>query len=357
MTENILYNSGKHMPVLDGVRGLAVLLVVLFHFFSMGFGWLGVDLFFVLSGFLITGILIDSKGQPHYFRNFYARRTLRIFPLYYFVLILFFILINADAFILKDRNYFTQNMHWYFLYIQNWLYAFNGWPRDHALNHFWSLAIEEQFYLFWPLLVYLLPVRKIIVACIIFIVISIAARYISWYSGSNATFQFTATFCRLDGLSIGAVIAVMVRLHQQWLAKVCKWLFIITIPLIIVIYLLAGTMKYDNYYFLTAGFTIFDLFFGGILISCFLPRFPLPKKFFSMKWMIWLGKYSYGIYVYHWIIYQLLWPYFREASGNPTIADVRYIYGTLCIVLTLITSFASYHLMEAPLLKLKSRFS
>jgi peptidoglycan/LPS O-acetylase OafA/YrhL len=357
MSEKLIYNKKQHLPALDGVRGFAVLLVILFHFFGIGFGWLGVDLFFVLSGFLITGILIDSKHKQHFFRNFYIRRTLRIFPLYYFALIVFFILINAGITELKDPSFFSKNSVWYFLYIQNWLYAFQGWPRDPVMNHFWSLAIEEQFYLFWPLVVFFIPSRKLLIACISLILLSILLRYVTCYAGAVTNpVQFVITFCRLDGLAIGAIIAVLIRSHPLRLITACKWIFIITVPLIIILYLLAGTIKYDNYYFQTLGFTIFDLFWGGVLISCFLPEFKFSRNFFSMNWLTVLGKYSYGIYVYHWMIYQLCWPFYRSYAGNAVIADVRYQYGFLCLVATLIISFLSYRFMELPILRLKERF-
>src|SRR6476469_9154525 len=112
----ILYSNKSHMPVLDGVRGMAVLLVIVFHFYSIGFGWLGVDLFFVLSGFLITGILIDSRNKENFFRNFYVRRTLRIFPLYYFALILFYLITSSGIVEHKDPAFFKENSAWYFLY-------------------------------------------------------------------------------------------------------------------------------------------------------------------------------------------------------------------------------------------------
>lgn len=354
----LIYNSKTHMPVLDGVRGLAVLLVIIFHFYSVGFGWLGVDLFFVLSGFLITGILIDSREKKNFFKNFYARRTLRIFPLYYFSLIAFYIVTSSGIVEHKDPVFFKENSAWYFLYIQNWLYAIKGWPRDHVLNHFWSLAIEEQFYLFWPLVVYFIPLKRLLTACISLIILSISMRYITWYAGATENpVQFVATFCRLDGLAIGAVIAVLIRQRQEILLKLCKWLFAITIPLIIILYAFAQTMKYDNYYYETIGFTIFDLFWGAVLISCFLPQFGFTRSIFNMQWLTWLGKYSYGIYVYHWIIYQLSWPWFRSMAGDPLISDVRYTYGTICLVATLIVSVLSYRFLELPLLKLKNRFA
>src|SRR5687767_13351351 len=119
-------------PALDGLRGLAILLVVTFHNFGFIdefiFGWLGVDLFFVLSGFLITGILLKTVGAPHYLRNFFARRILRIFPLYYLSLIIFLVILPLVGIYKNELAYYTQHQWWLWLYLQNWLYSFYFTP-------------------------------------------------------------------------------------------------------------------------------------------------------------------------------------------------------------------------------------
>ena len=169
--------SRSHLPGLDGIRGLAILMVMFSHFIVVGknldplspfgrflhSGYLGVDLFFVLSGFLITGILIDSKITPNYFRVFYMRRALRIFPLYYLLLAVSWLTV---VFITpQDKPLLTgvDSMAWFWLYASNIGMAVKGdWlnsPTWVGLGHFWSLAVEEQFYLVWPLLVYLMPVK------------------------------------------------------------------------------------------------------------------------------------------------------------------------------------------------------
>src|SRR5262245_10664845 len=160
----------SHIPALDGIRGIAILLVLLFHFGQYGhglpypavfvdklfhricqIGWVGVDLFFVLSGFLITGILYDSKGRNHYFRNFYVRRCLRILPLYYFSLILFLIVLPKLFPLHTGFRSLRQDSFWYWTYLSNVRVAYRGWDSFGVLDHFWSLAVEEQFYLLWPI--------------------------------------------------------------------------------------------------------------------------------------------------------------------------------------------------------------
>ena len=164
-----------HLVALDGVRGLAILMVLLVHFVAnmqpttqvertivlvTGYGNYGVDLFFVLSGFLITGILYDGRNKPHYFRNFYMRRLLRIFPLYYGVLAFVFFLAPLIPLLRGPTlDYLVENQAWAWLYAVNIHVAKHGeWSLSY-INHFWSLAIEEHFYLFWPLVVFMLAGR------------------------------------------------------------------------------------------------------------------------------------------------------------------------------------------------------
>ena len=166
----------KHLYALDGVRGIAILLVLFCHFFFIStpsnlyefvlqklgdYGNLGVDLFFVLSGFLITGILMDTKGKENYFKNFIIRRSLRIFPLYYFVLIIIFLIMPLFSIFngpLMDRVLEGEVYAWTYTY--NFFIAEKqSWPP--FIGHFWSLAVEEQFYLVWPLAVYLLSTEAL----------------------------------------------------------------------------------------------------------------------------------------------------------------------------------------------------
>jgi len=216
---------GKHIPALDGVRGLAILLVIAFHarvvftttneipylgFRALGLGWSGVDLFFVLSGFLITGILLDSRGSPRYFRVFYLRRALRIFPLYFAYL--FLILIVARFLLLAYTGsdlWNSTNPWWYFTYLLNWK-SDQGY-NDLVLGHLWSLAIEEQFYLVWPAMVWLAPRRHLKWLCLIIAAGAFLARFYmgSHGYGSEATYRMTPG--RMDTLALGAFVAVGLR--------------------------------------------------------------------------------------------------------------------------------------------------
>ena len=153
MSQPANYLLHNRIKILDGFRGLAILLVIGYHYLNFfSFGWTGVDLFFVLSGFLITGKLVESLGADHYFRNFYIKRILRIVPLYYFILLLFFVLIPflLPSLVSVSFKELQHEQIYYWTFVVNIYDAVHGWPLNVTLIHFWSLACEMQFYLLWP---------------------------------------------------------------------------------------------------------------------------------------------------------------------------------------------------------------
>ena len=201
------------------MRGLAILLVLVYHV-NLGLddpSWLGVtlgkvfqlggcgvDLFFVLSGFLITGILHDAKGEPYYFRNFYVRHTLEIFPLYYAVLLFAFVFLpivsTLGTTIYREAAYYQG---WLWLYVANVLMGIKSGYVFGGFNHFWSLAVEEHFYLFWPLVIYACNRRGAMLACAGCIWLSTASRVWLMALGDNGIACYVLTPCRMDSLALG----------------------------------------------------------------------------------------------------------------------------------------------------------
>ena len=217
----------SRVPELDGLRGVAVLLVLFHHFVIYSgitgdvvvdrvvstlasYGWVGVDLFFVLSGFLITGILYDTKTQPGYFRNFYSRRALRIFPLYFGFFALS--LLAAPVLLSPDDGQKLVDMQgWYWTYMTNIEVVMAGqWPAPQHLNHFWSLAIEEQFYLIWPMAVLALSHRHLVRLAVGCMATALLLRITAPF-GMSALDAYVLLPTRMDSLAAGALVALLVR--------------------------------------------------------------------------------------------------------------------------------------------------
>ena len=223
--------SNKHVPALDGLRGIAVLVVIVYHFTaghvstSIGhsfhgiasqfanIGWGGVDLFFVLSGFLITGILYDAKGAPHYFSNFWMRRVLRISPLYYGVLIaIFFIGPLICSYSSLVRQHLNEQI-WAWAYGLNFYYALPSHVLINVfwLQHFWSLAIEEQFYLIWPFVIFFLKPKTAMCISAFCIGLALLLRVILVVDHYDPIVVWNLTPCRMDGLALGCLCALAAR--------------------------------------------------------------------------------------------------------------------------------------------------
>ena len=222
--------TGERVPVLDGIRGIAILLVMMFHFWAVGtarlsyplerayssiagMGWIGVDLFFVLSGFLITGILFDLRRNPDYFRIFYGRRIVRIFPLYYAALTVFFLVVPMLLTHLHHQRAFdvetgTAGKLLAWTYLLNWYEGLKGFQIiPHPLQHFWSLAIEEQFYLVWPFLVLKLARRRLIQVCFGLMALGLTLKAVMYWIHLPIA-AYTWTICRADSLAAGAIVAL-----------------------------------------------------------------------------------------------------------------------------------------------------
>src|SRR5579884_1024639 len=210
----------RRLPGLDALRGVAILVVMLHHSVQIvplprlqnvaAAGWLGVDLFFVLSGFLITGILLDARDDRRYFRNFYMRRVLRIFPLYYGVLAANLLLVLT----LPHLHRFLHLHAWLWTYTTNIKIAIaNEYPfaiGRMRLDHFWTLAVEEHFYLLWPLLVWALNRRALAVVCCLILVASPLLRWAISTPGHMVA-PYVLTPCRMDSLAAGALGAILAR--------------------------------------------------------------------------------------------------------------------------------------------------
>ncbi|MEX2114290.1 MAG: acyltransferase [Pirellulales bacterium] len=363
--------SGR-IPALDGVRGLAILLVTLYRFNigpdyyggfggalfgALKFGYLGVDLFFVLSGFLITGILYDAKQESRYFHNFYARRALRIFPLYYGFL--FVMLVALPAMLGSRWDLFAEaraDQAWLWLYAANFLMGIRGAWCLGSFEHFWSLAIEEHFYLVWPLVIFWCSRRLAIVASLVALCVSIFGRIVWLRMGGNDVAVELFTFFRLDGLALGALAALWAR-GPRGIAPVARWALVAAVVCgLMLIAITPGERR-----LLGLRWTIVAGFFAGVLVLAVASR---PATWWGTFWrspvLAFFGKYSYAMYVFQLPLVALMAPLITAEGMCSELGSVfwgRVAYIGIMSAVTTGCAVASWHLFEKRLLRLKTRFA
>lgn len=354
------------MPELDTLRGIAVSMVVLYHCFGFGYGvtglsgipkvlvaltipgWAGVNLFFVLSGFLITGILLDTKARPDYYRRFYFRRALRILPLYYGLLVVLAVLMRSHA-------------SWGFLgvsaiYMAN-MTALFGVPNQ--FKALWSLAVEEHFYLLWPSAIRTLSRRRVIVCAIAIAGVCLFLRVVYYALGIGGTLQYT--WLRADGLAFGAVLAAVARSDVASRRAVRKFarvtcaiglgLFVLGAPF--------GIFVFDRFLCRTLRETALDLCFASILATVLLLGTSKWKAVVNLRSLQFLGRISYGIYLTHMLVFGMVldfigrhYPGWANATGHFEIMVLQFC---VTAVLTLVLSYLSRRYFEEWFLQLKDR--
>jgi peptidoglycan/LPS O-acetylase OafA/YrhL len=339
----------KKIPQLDAVRGVAVLLVLLhntnvYRSWHLGFisdnGWMGVDLFFVLSGLLITGILLDTKQSEAYFKNFYARRCLRIWPLYYSALLFMFVIVP----ILRPSEapvvFAARSSPWwaYLFYLQNFLVPVPTMATG-LLGVTWSLAIEEQFYLVWPLVVRFCTEAQLRRIAIAVICLSPALRY---YLSLHQVNIYSNTFCRLDGLMAGALLATVIRSASFSASKFVSraWItFLIAAPLALVI---------ESFHARWIGFSVIVAASISFVYLALFSTQRWLRAILTNRFLVYTGTISYGIYVLEKIpldIAKILHLERHPFLALPLTTAATYALATL-----------SWRLLEKPLLGLKRFF-
>ncbi len=363
----------KYLPELDGLRAVAVIVVLFFHLHVPGFqlGWAGVFLFFVLSGFLITGNLLDARHEPHFFRNFYIRRTLRIFPIYYLV---FFAIIAYG--LITDAK--IGDAAWYGVYLQNMLLGHGSFSADfpRVFNHSWSLAVEEQFYLIWPLAVFYLSRRRLAVLSMGMIFFAIFFRFAASYGTGNASYVFMLLPCIMDSLAVGAMLAISLRwsgAQVTVLARGARW---VTLFSGLCLAGLVGSWGYQKYaipadYLLGSPINLFlhtfmAVFFGALIAWVVLDRQSLLSRMLRNGAMRHIGKISYGIYLYHFPVFYIVRHVFKtwgapnggRISWDTSRLGVETIACALAqLAITYLVALASWHVIEKRILALKEKLA
>ena len=366
-----------YFPALDGLRAIAFLMVFGTHYLYLPWGWAGVDVFFVLSGFLITGILFDTRDQPHRVRNFYVRRTLRIFPLYYGLMLL----------LVLSYPIFRWQWSWSWLlwpaYLGNFCRGIHPFTYRSSLEmladfqplsrtfagvqlfcgHFWSLCVEEQFYFFWPWVVFWVrDRRKLLHVCLACVVICPLLRVLGNHTlpqymlDQEVLYRWTPF--RIDALLLGGFIALARRGPSPrallMVARVVFGALFVSLILWLALNPVArhthGSYVYPPWHF-TWGLTLIDLFSACLIVMALEPG-SITFRIFSVRPLRWLGRISYGAYVFHDI--------FRVLYHRLAIVDGYKVYGLTSVIglaSTLLLAWASFRWYETPFIRLKERWT
>lgn len=372
--ETKILKLASYISGINGLRAIAAIAVLLSHatgnwgIFELG--WIGVDLFFVISGFLITKILFENRGAQNYFSAFYSRRALRILPIYFIVvvpLVVFHLFWNpAPAFVPLS----------YLFYLQNSLALDYGWLQ--GLAHTWTLAIEEQFYLFFPLLLYFIKPRYLVVTFVTLILMIVCFRFFTFYEGFYPYYQSVFTIARMDSFLLGGLVSLIGFYRSSISLKQWNLLFNLMI-IFCLICLLFELIHFGNaaqgfWEQLTLGFknfkyksniisplghtkyTLLAIFFAAILGKVAYRTSARTEKLIQLletPFLKRIGEMSYGIYLYHYVfVTACRWLF--HINDAPDL--LRIILIIFILLATYFTALFSYQKIELPLLRKKKNY-
>lgn len=357
----IIKSSLPYLPQLDSLRALAAFGVFVQHFFPQGhllvstvpLGDLGVRLFFVLSGFLITGILLNARNGIRSGSitiattawHFYMRRVLRLLPVFYVSLTL--------GLIFSEE--LRQYVWWFILYVQNIHFAILG---DFSFGpHLWTLAVEEQFYLLWPLFIFFIPDKLLLSTMILTMVLGVGSRLV--FIGFDLThFQASMlTPSHLDTLGAGGVLAILYAQRSLVCGRYVRnlWMFFLTGLTALFVVLTAKLAGFPSTVEFLLGELGAGLVFMWVIGNAAIGFRGLLGWVLDMSFLQYLGKISYGLYVYHWFVPKIALT-IAERTGVEVPAS-EWVQFMLYSTISVCIAMASWHVMEQPILSLKKKFS
>jgi len=366
----------SHIFALDGLRGCAIGLVLchntsiltvgpdlLGRLFSRvsSLGWVGVQLFFVLSGFLISRNLLLSQSSNGYFRAFYARRILRIFPLYYATLIFFFVLLPCIGYLPQAVKDDQPHQIWLWLFLSNW----TEWMGLGGLSlpHFWSLAVEEQFYLLWPFIVFRRTPKQLLLICALIAAVSLGIRCAMVLNGVAPLLIYTSSLCRMDALAFGAMVAAAFTIpgFTEAILRFRTYLLLFVFGLIAVGKLIPNGFGMTDPLGQTVGYTLLAVMFAVVIVLVIAGDSEPSSHVGNLlrtKALRVLGKHSFAMYLFHVPLHTYVGLGLLEQLGwleHPSTFQ-SFTYTTLVFVCSLAMAFLAYHLFEKRVLRLKRFF-
>jgi len=361
-------NSSKHIESLDGWRGIAILLVFVFHYVPReiknpleliaSLGWSGVDLFFVLSGFLITGILFDSRQFEGYFKVFYIRRVLRLAPVYFL----------AVAVVLIGTRLLSGIRSWvdipFFLYGANIVLAFPSeqvsFLPHFSCSHFWSLALEEQFYTVWPFVVFYLPRRRTLMTiCATGMVTALLIRVGLYAVHAPPWLAFAELPARMDSLLAGAALALGIRgpEGERWVTlRSLRWVFSLAIVTLGIAIFASRSVSFISPSISTFGFSAIAIA-GACIIAFALDPNTFVSRIGQTRILRFYGRYSYGLYVWHFLPSPMLARWTISGLEHLPVVLTELVRIVVLLAAFTLLSVLTYHLFEVRFLRMKTRFT
>lgn len=365
LSSEIISPLARHFPTLDGLRGVAIGMVLCNHFGSalgetgwegvvrsIGYqGYLGVDLFFVLSGFLITRILVETRGDPSFLATFYARRSLRIFPVYYAYLAVVFCLYHPY---LRAKVGGTEpsaaSAWWPILYLGNLEMVRSGTDGGAGLSHLWSLCVEEHFYLIWPIAIALIARRKLILVCFVGVALAVLCR--TWLAASGVRHEsiYMLSPARIDALLAGAAVGIWETTpdSKAVMARACRPIIICLMPILAAI-AATGGFGLSRVVVVTFGWSASAIFFAAIV--AWLVTTERPTRLLASRPLRRLGRLSYGIYLWHMLTIPLANRIFGRATTGARLSVIA-----AEVAISIVLAQLSWKFIETPALTFKRHF-
>jgi peptidoglycan/LPS O-acetylase OafA/YrhL len=360
----------KRIPQIDGLRALAILLVISFHYinnqltgasskiakffyFITSFGWAGVDLFFVLSGFLIGTILITNRQKDNYFSTFYIRRFVRIIPNYYLLIVVFIIIsqisiFSTDYFVAGNKTIPTWS---YFFMVHNLYMAALHNMGNSAMSVTWSIGIEEQFYLIIPFIIYYLKPKLLPFLLVCFIILANIFRFFHPVLPTEhfSIAAYVLLPCRMDAISFGVLIA-WINCNYNLTDLVNKYFFKI-IALMLSIVILCGLLVFLYKDIGIIRNSLFALFFACAIVVGLAKPQSLYGNFLGNKLLNWIGKISYSLYLFHYLILGVCIVIGEKIFLQPTSIE-RILISIVALAFSFTFSWLVYKYLETPFVKL-----
>jgi len=329
-----------HIFELDGLRAIAVTLVIISHWLPENHflnilpnGAIGVHLFFVLSGYLITDILFSSRGKQNAIKNFYIRRSLRIFPIYYLLLLVLFIGSYFSALVANTN--IRVGLLYHLTYTSNIYFSIHSW--DGVLSPLWSLSVEEQFYLVWPSLILFVHQKHLLRVILVFMDVGVGCMFL--FNGLASAILTPPLFF---SFGLGGLLSWFRTYRKELLPN---FNYTLNIVALFSLALFAYHLYKPSAFPLTIFIDVLSLWAINWAIN--------NRSFLSTPPLVYVGKISYGLYLYHNLIPSLI----TEPFIQPYVPGVPYVSQVVSFLILLAVAWASFRFIETPFLNLKERFA